>query len=54
MLTVLGDTPTLLGNRLVLPASGPAFHVWRLEGSGGNATAIVQMSTQSRMENGRG
>jgi len=28
--TLLGVAPQLVENRLVLPASGPAFHVWKL------------------------
>ena len=28
--TLLGVAPQLVDNRLVLPASGPAFHIWKL------------------------
>jgi alpha-glucosidase len=30
--TVLGESMTLLGDRVVLPSSGPSFHAWRLDG----------------------
>jgi alpha-glucosidase len=33
--TVLGESMTLLGDRVVLPSGGPAFHVWRLDGAVG-------------------
>jgi alpha-glucosidase len=54
ILTVLGEPPTSLDGRIVLPAGGPAFHVWRLEGSTGDTRANSGTSTKSRMENGRG
>ncbi|MGA1655776.1 MAG: glycoside hydrolase family 13 protein [Ilumatobacteraceae bacterium] len=33
--TVLGESMTLLGDRVVLPSGGPAFHAWRLDGAVG-------------------
>jgi alpha-glucosidase len=54
ILTVLGEPPTSLDGRIVLPAGGPAFNVWRLEGSTGDTGANSATSTKSRMENGRG
>lgn len=33
--TVLGESITLLGDRVVLPSGGPAFHAWRLDGAVG-------------------
>ena len=52
--TVLGETPTLLGDRIVLPANGPAFHAWRLEGSDANGIPATGTSHQTRMESNRG
>jgi len=54
IVTVLGDSVTLLEDRIVLPADGPSFHVWRLEGSTENSTATPGTTTKSRMENSHG
>ena len=41
MSTLLGADPTVLDGKVVLPASGPAFHAWRLDGA-------AQVRTPSR------
>jgi alpha-glucosidase len=33
MSTLVGADPTVIDGRVVLPAGGPAFHAWRLDGS---------------------
>ena len=38
MSTLLGTDPTVLDGRVVLPASGPAFHAWRLDGKAQSRT----------------
>jgi alpha-glucosidase len=52
--TLIGDNAVVVDDHVVLPASGPAFHVWRLSGVAAHNTKDTATPGMTSMEVGHG